>query len=62
MGGGIYHASWASEERGRRGGAAEGEQHVLEGLRRLWRQVCIGAFSVHLGLGLGLGLGAVLDE
>ena len=50
--------SWASEE-GRKlnswgegtagaGGGAEGERRVLEGLRRLQRQECTGAFSVHV--------------
>ena len=37
------------------GGAAEGERRVLEGLRMLRRQECIGAFSVHSDAGWRLG-------
>ena len=33
------------------GGAAEGEHQVLKRLWRLWRQQCIGAFSVHSDAG-----------
>ena len=33
-----------------------GEQWVLEGLWRLLRQECIGAFRVHIGLGLEMDL------
>ena len=57
--------SWASEKEGKLGplvggttgaaGAAEGECRVLEGLQRLWRQECIGAFSVHSDAGWRLG-------
>ena len=53
--------SWASQD-GRKfgprgggtagaGGAAEGEQQVLNRLWRLWWQRCIGAFSVHSDAG-----------
>ena len=37
------------------GEATEGEHQVLEGLRSLWRQVCIGVFSVHSDAGWRLG-------
>ena len=33
------------------GGRTEGGRRVLEGLRRLWRQECIGAFSVYSDAG-----------
>ena len=41
--------SWALEKGAQR--VLEGPQRVLEGLQRLWRQECIGAFSVHSDAG-----------